>query len=53
MEVVESPKNIEVNVTYPGNKHVMLDEDTIERIVKEIEREREEEAAAKQGGVTK
>ena len=34
MEVVESAKNIEVNVTYPDNRHVSLDEDAIDRIVK-------------------
>jgi len=50
MESVESGKNIEVSVTTPGNKHELLDEGTVERIVKEIEKKREEEAAAKQGG---
>lgn len=50
METVESGKNIEVSVTSPGNKHELLDEGTVERIVKEIEKKKEEEAAAKQGG---
>lgn len=50
MEVVESSKNIEVVVTYPGNRHVNLDDESIEKIVKEVEKEREEVAAAKSGG---
>jgi hypothetical protein len=50
MEVVESAKNVEINVTYPDNRHVSLDEETIDRIVKQIEKEREDENAAKQGG---
>lgn len=53
MEVVESSKNIEINVTYPDNRHESLDDETIDRIVKQIEKEREDEAAAKAGGAGK
>ena len=42
MEVVESSKNIEICVAYPGRKFENIDEDTIDRFVKEIEKEREE-----------
>jgi 20S proteasome alpha/beta subunit len=48
LEVVESAKNIEICVVYPGNKSEMLDEENIDIFVKEIEKEREEAEAAKQ-----
>ena len=47
MEVVESSKNIEVCVmTGPKKFHFMSDDET-DKFVKQIEKEREEEAAAK------
>jgi 20S proteasome alpha/beta subunit len=49
MEVVESSKNIEISVTYPGNRHVSLDDAAIDVIVKQIEKEKEDEEAAKKG----
>ena len=46
MEVVESAKNIEICVMYPGNKSEMLDDETIDKYVKEIEKEKEESGAS-------
>ena len=42
LEVVESSKNIEICVAYPGNKSEMLEDETIDKYVKEIEKEKEE-----------
>lgn len=48
MEVVESAKNIEICVCYPDNRSEMLEDDLVDKYVKEIEKEREEAEAAKQ-----
>ena len=48
MEVVESSKNIEICVMTGPKKFEMLDDATIDKFVKEIEKQREEENAAKQ-----
>jgi 20S proteasome subunit alpha 4 len=48
MEVVESSKNIEICVMTANKKFEMLDDATIDKFVKEIEKQREEEAASKQ-----
>lgn len=50
MEVVESSKNIEICIMTGPGKFEMLDDAAIERVVKEIEKQREEEAAQKAGG---
>lgn len=42
MEVVESSKNIELCVVYQGNKKEMLPQEDIDKIFKDIEKEREE-----------
>ena len=42
MEVVESSKHIEISVTYPNRKSEMLGEEELDKIVKEIEKEKEE-----------
>lgn len=42
MEVVESSKNIEINVSYPNRRSEMLEDEEIDKIVKEIEKEKEE-----------
>lgn len=42
MEVVESSKNIEICVAYPNKKFDYIDDETIDKFVKEIEKEREE-----------
>jgi len=42
MEVVESAKNMEIAVLFPGKKYELLEEAKIEAIVKQIEKEREE-----------
>lgn len=42
MEVVESSKNIEISVMRSNNKSEMLEDETIDKYVKEIEKEREE-----------
>jgi len=47
LEVVESPKNIEICVVTGPKKFELLDDATIETIVKQIEKEREEENAQK------
>ena len=47
MEVVESPKNIEICVVTEGGKHELLDDETVEKFVREINKEKEEEEAAK------
>lgn len=47
MEVVESSKNIEICVMTGPKKFETLDDATIDKFVKEIEKEREEENAAK------
>ena len=48
MEVVESSKNIEICIVHPNSKSEMLEESEVEKIVKEIEKEREEAEAQKQ-----
>lgn len=45
MEVVESSKNIEICVMTGPKKFEMLDDAVVETIVKQIEKEREEETA--------
>lgn len=50
LEVVESSKNIEICVMTGPKVFKMLPDEDIAVIVKQIEKEREEEAAAKQGG---
>ena len=47
MEVVESSKNIEVCVVYPNKKTNFLEDEEIDKFVKEIEKEREENAPKK------
>jgi 20S proteasome subunit alpha 4 len=42
MEVVESAKHIEISVSYPDRRVENLEDAEIERIVKEIEKEKEE-----------
>ncbi len=42
MEVVESSKNIEICVAYPEKNFVMLEDNEIDEVVKQIEKEREE-----------
>jgi len=48
MEVVESSKNIEICVMTAAKKFEMLDDAVIDKFVKEIEKQREEENAGKQ-----
>lgn len=48
LEVVESSKNIEICVMTGTKKFEMLDDAVIDKFVKEIEKQREEENAAKQ-----
>lgn len=48
MEVVESSKNIEICLITGNKKFEMLDDATIDKFVKEIEKQREEENQAKQ-----
>jgi 20S proteasome subunit alpha 4 len=48
MEVVESSKNIEICVMTSAKKFEMLDDAVIDKFVKEIEKQREEENAGKQ-----
>jgi 20S proteasome subunit alpha 4 len=48
LEVVESSKNIEICVMTGPKEFKTLDDETIDKFVKEIEKEREEETAAKQ-----
>lgn len=48
MEVVESSKNIEICIMTGAKKFQLLEDAAIEKIVKEIEKKREEEAASKQ-----
>jgi 20S proteasome subunit alpha 4 len=48
LEVVESSKNIEIVVMTGPKKFETLDDAVIDKFVKEIEKEREDEAAAKQ-----
>ena len=45
MEVVESSKHIEISVSYPNRKIENLEDEVIDKIVKEIEKEREEASA--------
>ena len=47
MEVVESSKNIEISVMRSNNKNEMLEDDAIDKYVKEIEKEREESEQVK------
>lgn len=49
LEVVESSKNIEICIMTGPKKFEMLDDAVIDKFVKEIEKQREEENAAKQG----
>ena len=42
LEVVENSKNIEICVIQPNKKFDQLEDETIDKYVKEIEREREE-----------
>lgn len=53
LEVVESFKNIEICIMTGAKKFEMLDDTVIERFVKEIEKEREEENQAKQPAAAK
>jgi 20S proteasome alpha/beta subunit len=53
LEVVESSKNIEICVMSGPKSFKMLADSEIAEIVKVIEKEREAEAAAKQGGAAK
>jgi 20S proteasome subunit alpha 4 len=48
MEVVESSKNIEICVMSGPKKFTMLEDAAIEKIVKDIEKQREEENQQKQ-----
>lgn len=48
LEVVESSKNIEICVMTSAKKFEMLDDAVIDKFVKEIEKQREEESASKQ-----
>lgn len=48
MEVVESAKNIEVCVMTAPKKFNFLSDEETDKFVKQIEKEREDEAAAKQ-----
>lgn len=48
LEVVESSKNIEICIMTAPKKHEFIDDETIDKFVKEIEKEREEENASKQ-----
>jgi 20S proteasome subunit alpha 4 len=48
MEVVESSKNIEICIMTGAKKFTMLEDAAIEKIVKEIEKKREEENQQKQ-----
>jgi 20S proteasome subunit alpha 4 len=48
LEVVESSKNIEICVMTSAKKFEMLDDTVIDKFVKEIEKQREEESASKQ-----
>jgi len=47
LEVVESSKNIEICLMTGPKQFQTLDDETIDKFVKEIEKEREEEAASK------
>lgn len=48
LEVVESSKNIEICVMTGPQKFETLDDATIDKFVKEIEKEREDDNASKQ-----
>jgi 20S proteasome subunit alpha 4 len=48
LEVVESSKNIEICIMTGPKKFEMLDDAIIDKFVKEIEKEREEETQQKQ-----
>ena len=50
MEVVENSRNIEVCVIGPDNKMDLLEEEAVEKYVKEVEKDREEANQQKQGG---
>jgi 20S proteasome alpha/beta subunit len=47
MDVVESSKNIEISVSYPDRRVENIPEEDIEKLVKEIEKEREENGTVK------
>jgi 20S proteasome alpha/beta subunit len=47
LEVVESSKNIEICIMTAPKKFQTLEDETIDKFVKEIEKQREEENAAK------
>lgn len=48
LEVVESSKNIEICVMTSAKKFEMLDDAVIDKFVKEIEKQREDEGTSKQ-----
>ncbi len=48
LEVVESSKNIEICVMTSAKKFEMLDDAVIEKFVKDIEKQREDEGTSKQ-----
>ena len=43
MEVIESSKNLELLISHPDGKTTIMEEEDLEKIVKEIEKEREEQ----------
>lgn len=47
LEVVESSKNIEICVSYPDRRVENIPEDEIDKLIKEIEKEKEENGQAK------
>lgn len=47
MEVVDNAKNLELCVAYPNGKFDLLEEEAIDKVIKKIEKEREDEIAAK------
>jgi 20S proteasome subunit alpha 4 len=53
LEVVESSKNIEICIMTGARKFEMLEDAVIDGFVKQIEKEREEESAAKQSAAAK
>jgi 20S proteasome subunit alpha 4 len=47
MEVVDNAKNLELCVAYPNGKFDLLEEEAIDKVIKSIEKEKEDEIAAK------
>lgn len=47
LEIVESPKNIEICVVTKEKTNLILDDETVAKFVREIQKEKEEEEAAK------